>query len=200
MRRKDDPNGEIFTPAMMEKLPNPFISDKANAERAAELAKLEKPKMIECKKKTDVVKNKIEIEANDLMNLDDEATGKLNPRHSLVSLNNGKPKVNAEVKFSTHKNEPKGARIIDVSSEVVNFIDSRANITLKNLCPSDDVTFKIMSTAPQLFAVSPVHGKISASGTEFIEVKLGDSLGRNPLRHKLMIEATKIEAMTARDL
>ena len=100
-----------------------------------------------------MAKNKIELEADDLMNLDDEATGKLNPRHSLVSLNYGKQKVTAEVKFSTHKNEPNDTRIIDVSSEVVNFVDSQAKITLKNLCPNDDVTFKIMSTAPQLFAV-----------------------------------------------
>ena len=39
VRRKDDPNGPIFTPAMLEALPNPKISDEANAKKAAELAK-----------------------------------------------------------------------------------------------------------------------------------------------------------------
>ena len=33
VRRKDDPNGQIFTPAMLEALPNPRISDEANAAR-----------------------------------------------------------------------------------------------------------------------------------------------------------------------
>lgn len=33
VRRKDDPNGEVFTPAMMEALPNPRISEEANAAR-----------------------------------------------------------------------------------------------------------------------------------------------------------------------
>lgn len=38
VRRKDDPTGTIFTPAMFEALPNPMISEEANAARLGALA------------------------------------------------------------------------------------------------------------------------------------------------------------------